>query len=451
MESQKIWSKILSEIKKQVSASTFKTWFAGSFVAKYQEGDQKNILIVSFKNNFLKEQIEKRYLPLINKQALKEIGKDTEVLLIVSQKEKVRTRVKEPIFSGVAPTFLINTRRSDDLNPNHTFENFVVGGSNNLAYLVAKQVVASPGTNYNPLLVYGPTGVGKTHMLQAIGNEIRNRIPDAKVLYASSERFTNDYLESLSNKTQAAFRTKYRNVNILLIDDIQFFAGKESTQDEFFNTFNDLYLAGRQIVIAADRHPKELGKLKERLVSRFLGGMVADITPPDLEMKIVILKTKCKEKGMNLDNDTISYIANSCYGNARELDGILISTLSLARLSGSKIDLETIKSIVQKTQTDNSQRLSPETIISAVCSYFNVKSTDLQSPSRKSSLVFARQILMYFLRKELRMPLEQIGQLVGGRDHSTIIHGLGRVEKGILNNQLAKDEILRIRSLFNNH
>ncbi|OGD87359.1 chromosomal replication initiator protein DnaA [Candidatus Curtissbacteria bacterium RIFCSPHIGHO2_02_FULL_40_17] len=449
MEAKKIWAKILSEIKRHVSASTFKTWFAGSFIVEYKKTAVKSVLIIAFKNNFLKEQVEKRYLPQVAKIASRELGEPTEILLIVTQKQN-QIKEKGPIFSGVAPLQFLKTRQANDLKSDHTFDNFVVGNSNNLAYLVAKQVSENPGTNYNPLLFFGPTGVGKTHLLQAIGNAIKKRAIEAKILYASAEKFTNDYLESLSFKTQASFRARYRGSDVLLVDDIQFLAGKESTQEEFFYTFNELYLANRQIVIAADRHPKELGKLKERLVSRFLQGMVADIAPPDFEMKMAILKTKCKERGMSLDDESISYIANTCFGSARELEGVLISTFSLAKLSGNKVDLAKIKLIVERNQTNN-QKATPQTIIEAVCSYFNVKPSDLSSPSRKSNLVFARQILMYLLRKELQLPLSAIGQFVGGRDHSTIIHGVEKVEKDVLSNQPRKDEVLRIRSLFNNY
>lgn len=362
-------------------------------------------------------------------------------------KEIVPTN-KEPLFSGVAPTTFVKRAGATNLAPSYTFDNFVVGNSNNLAYLVAKQVAQNPGANYNPLFIWGTTGVGKTHLLCAVGNEVKKTAGDAKVIYAPCERFTNDYLESLSNKTNASFRAKYRNCDVLLVDDIQFLAGKESTQDEFFHTFCELVLAQRQIVVASDRHPKELGKLKERLVSRFLQGMVADIAPADFEMKMAILKTKCQERGMTLDEDSISYIAANCFGTAREMEGVLVSTYSAAKLSGTKIDLATIKSIVAKSRPQN-KIVSAQIIMEAVLRHFNVKAEDLSSPSRKSSLVIARQIAMYLLRKELNLPLEQIGQLVGGRDHSTIIHGVEKVERDLSSNQLKKDEILRIRSLFN--
>src|SRR3989338_8380014 len=252
MEGQKIWASILAGIKSQISSSTFKTWFAGSFVLDYNKTEKKNGLL------------------------------QTREFFVVSKNDWQGVLEKnEPLFSGVAPTYIGISRKIDGLNPNHTFENFVVGSSNNLAFLAFNQVGGNLGSVYNPLFVYGPTGVGKTHLLQACGNAVLLEIVDAKVLYVSAEKFTNDYIESLRDRTMAAFRQKYRGVDLLLVDDVQFLAGKESTQDEFFYTFNELYLSGRQIVLAADRHPRELGRLKERLVSRFLGGMAVDVARPD--------------------------------------------------------------------------------------------------------------------------------------------------------------------------
>ena len=263
--------------------------------------------------------------------------------------------------------------------------------------------------------------------------------------------FTNDYLNSLTTKTQASFRSKYRSLDVLLIDDIQFLAGKESTQDEFFYTFNELHLSQRQIVLACDRHPKELGRLKERLISRLVGGMTIDVGPADFEMRLAILKVKCEQKGLQLSDEIVSYIAQSCTSGARELEGFLISVLPLIKLSGNKIGLEEIKAHINKNQSPIRQKPTPEKIIEAVCSHFKLNPDALCGPSRKASLILPRQILMYFLRKELHLPLEQVGRFVGGRDHSTIIYGIDKIEKIIPQNRSWQDEILRIKSFFYNN
>ena len=450
MDGQKVWNNILANLKTQVSSSTFKTWFAGSFVLDFQKKPEKNLLIVAFKNNFLREQVETRYLPLIS-QITQKTGEtnNIEVVFVVASKEdSSKISKKEPIFTGIPLEHSLKTRVAQTIDPNHTFENFVIGPSNNLAFLASKQVASNPGSSYNPLLLYGSTGVGKTHLLQAIGNEILNKTIEARVLYATSEKFTNDYIESLGNRTCASFRSRYRQVDILILDDIQFLSGKESTQDEFFHTLNELSLSGRQVICASDRHPKELVRIKERLTSRFMGGLVADIGLPDLEMKMAILKTKCQEKNIELDDDIVAYVAKSSTGGAREIEGCLVSVLALMKLSPGKLTIEDIKKAVFKSNQCNASKPTPGGIVSAVCKHFRVSSQDLRSPSRHASLVFARQVLMYLLRKQLGFSFDQIGEIVGGRDHSTVIHNVEKIKKLISQNQNKKDEVLRVQLLM---
>ncbi len=449
MDGQKVWNNILAGIKTQVSSSTFKTWFPGSFVLDCKQKADKKLLIVAFKNNFIKEQVETRYLPLISQIAQKNKGGNIEVVFVVASKDKPKTIKNEPIFSGVPMQLNLKSKTAHILNPYHTFDNFVVGPSNNLAFLAAKQVAENPGSSYNPLIIYGPTGVGKTHLLQAIGNEVLNKTVEAKVLYATAEKFTNDYIESLGNKTCASFRAKYRQVDLLIVDDVQFFAGKESTQDEFFHTFNELYLLARQVICASDRHPKELGKLKERLLSRFLGGLVADIGMPDLEMKIAIIRAKCQEKNLSLDDEISTYIAQTSNGGAREIEGNLISVLTLMKLTSGKITIEEIKEAIHKNGQASLNKPTASAIFSAVCKYFRVPAEDLRGPARRASLAFARQVLMYLLRKQLNLPFDEIGRLTGNRDHSTVIHGVAKIENIISQNQAKKDEVSRIQLLVN--
>lgn len=444
MESQKIWSDILSDIKSNVSTSVFRTWFFGSRALEFKNGTEKKLLVVGVKNNFLKEHLEKRFLPVISQAAQNRTKSQVDVVFVVSSvsEEKVQ---REPLFTGIAQRVIIK-KGAEILNPNYTFENFVVGASNNLSFLAAKTTATERGSGYNPLFIYGPTGVGKTHLLHAVGNEFIQSTLDGKTLYVSAEKFTNDYLESLVNKTQIAFRTKYRGLDLLLIDDIQFLAGKESTQDEFFHTFNELVLAGKQVVIVADRHPKELGKLKERLVSRFLGGLAVDVGLPDLEMRMGILKLKCQEKGAQIDEETIRYIAESCEGGARELEGSLISALSLVKLTGGKASTFEIR----KAAGGGRKRQWPDSgkIVSKICAYFGLKKADVYGKSRKAKINLARQVVMYFLRKEAELSYVAVGDLVGGRDHSTVIHAVEKIEE-LKRDSKFGDEILRIKASFN--
>jgi chromosomal replication initiator protein len=448
-DGQKVWAEVLSSLKITVSASSFKTWFSGSYLLEYKKTEDRTLLIIGVKNGFLKEQIEKRYLEVIV-DILKAKGLGSiEIVLVVSQKENASVVSKSaPLLSGIAQNYILDYPKSSSLNPYHNFSNFIVGGSNNLAYIAATQVAGQLGRVYNPLLFYGPTGVGKTHLLQAIGNEILAKYEDAKVLYVTAERFTNDFLESLRNKNQEAFRNKYRHVHLLIIDDIQFLAGKEGTQDEFFHTFNELYLSGKQIIAASDKHPKELGKLKDRLISRFLGGMCADLSMPDIEMKMAIIKAKCGDRGITLDDEIVNYIARECTGGARELEGMLTTTLAHIKLSGSANSVSDIKSALVKNKKI-SKSITAGMIMEACCRHFKSKLSDIKSRSRSASLVKTRQVIMYLLRVELELPLESIGDLLGGRDHATVIHGFKKIEKEISLNQTLKDEVLRILDVIN--
>lgn len=447
-DGKKVWGDVCSRIKSQVSTSTYRTWFSGSFVLDSKQEEGKTLLVVGVKNNFLKEQIENRYKDIVVKAFLDCGFKETSAIFVVAQKDITKVPIGAPIFTGIVPEVLARGTRPDSLNPNHTFGNFIVGFSNNLAYLAATKVAGDLGGSYNPLMIYGSVGVGKTHLLQAIGNQVLSKVIDAKVLYVTSEKFTNDFLDSLRNKTQAAFRQKYRNVDLLLVDDIQFLAGKESTQDEFFHTFNEICLSGRQIVIASDRHPRELGRLKERLVSRFLGGMTADIGLPDLEMRTAIIGAKCAERGVHLEAELINWVANESTGGVRELEGMLTSMLAYMKINAGGATIEEIKSAVRGSKPLIKDVPTPGRITEVVSRHFKVDSMALRGTSRKASIVLARQVLMYFLRTELGLPLEQIGELVGGRDHSTVIHGVEKISRIISANQKKKDDILRIQSLI---
>ena len=405
-------------------------------------------MVVGIKNNFLKEQIENRYKDTVSKAILDSGFKDTSAIFVVANKEPKTDSIKAPIFTGVVQEVITAKTRLDSLNPNHTFSNFVVGFSNNLAYLAATKVAGNLGGAYNPLMIYGSVGVGKTHLLQAIGNQVLSTVIDAKVLYVTSEKFTNDFLDSLRNKTQASFRQKYRTCDLLLVDDIQFLAGKESTQDEFFHTFNEICLSGKQVVLASDRHPRDLGRLKERLVSRFLGGMTADIGLPDLEMRTAIIRAKCAERGMHLDPELVDWVAKESTGGVRELEGILTSMLAYMKINAGKASFEDIKLAVSGNKPSLKNPPTPGRIMEVVSKHFKVDSITLRGSSRKANIVQARQVLMYFLRTELGLPLEQIGDITGGRDHSTVIHGVEKVGRLISANQKRKDDILRIQSLI---
>lgn len=446
-QGQKVWGDVLSALKTSVSASSFKTWFSGSHVMDFQKKEGGNILVIGVGSGFLKEQIEKRYLPIINNYLVSEGEGRAEIVFVVSQKETApKNYAQAPLLSGIATSHITVGRKADALNTNHLFSNLIVGSTNNLAHLAALQVAGNLGKSYNPLVLWGPTGVGKTHMLQAIGNEIMGKYDGARILYVTSEKFTNDFLESLSSHTQSSFRSKYRGVDLLLFDDIQFLAGKESTQDEFFHTFNELVMSGRQVVVASDKHPRDLGKIKERLVSRFLGGMCADIGLPDVEMKTAIIKLKCSERGVVLDGDVVNFIAEECHGGARELEGFLTTALAQMRIAGTlSVDLlkKSILSTSRPTQTITQGRIAE-----VVAKHFKTRFADMRGSSRKFSLVWSRQVAMYLMRTTLGMSYESIGDVFGGRDHSTVMHSIDKVESACRKSTSTRDEVLRLKEVI---
>ena len=444
---EKIWSSILGSVKSQLSASTFKTWFSGSYVAQFTKGENKNVLTVAVRNNFLKEQVETRYLPIIAKVKKEKGFGDVEITFAVDVRKTIKNGQTEPLFTGVAPGYFVGGKRPDALNPSYTFLNFVVGASNNIAYLSSKQVVESLAQNYNPLLIFGPTGVGKTHLMQAAGNEIMSKYAGIKILYTTAEKFTNDYIEAIGARSTAAFRQRYRGADLLLLDDVHFLAGKESTQDEFFYTFNELHMGGKQIILASDRHPRELLRLQERLASRLVGGMTADIGYPDVEMKSAIISQKCREAGVVLDGKIVEFLANSGGGGIRELEGLVVATLAQIKLSGGSIDLARVESLVQINSQAHKNSLTVGQISMAVCKHFRIEEERVRGNSRKAKVAFARQILMYLLRHELGLSLASIGDFVGGRDHSTVIHSIDKIENIIINNSAMRDDILRIKML----
>jgi chromosomal replication initiator protein len=357
--------------------------------------------------------------------------------------KKTQTIPSETIDQLDFQEFKIN--KETNLNPRYTFDSFIVGPFNELPHAAATAVAKNPGSVYNPLFIYGGVGLGKTHLLQAIGNEIIKNFAKKKVKYISSEKFTSEVVSSIRNHEMESFKIKYRNSDVLIIDDVQFLAGKEKTQEEFFHIFNVLYENNKQIIISSDRPPKAIQSLAERLRSRFEGGMIADISLPDLETRIAILKTKAQEKKIDFPEEIYQYIASIVQKNIRELEGALNRLLAHQRINNQPPDLETTKNLLKNLISGPCQMVTPKKIIQVVAEFYDLKEKDILAPSRKKEIVRPRQIAMFLLREELKCSFPFIGRRFSGKDHTTAIYSCRKISQEFLKNKKTEEEIQLIK------
>ncbi len=421
MNNDQLWQSTLGELELLISKANFTTWFKNTFI----ESNNNGCVIVGVPNAFTKAWLEKKYHDYIFK-ALKNIG-NQEIKEIIYQ-----VSVNKPILNFIdQPTAVVLSSTNNqhlNLNQNYTFETFVVGKNNELARAAAVAVVESPGQTYNPLFLYGGAGLGKTHLLQAIGNAILKKHLNKKVVYLTCEKFTNEFIEAISKGGIEKFKNTYRNVDALLVDDVQFLAGKEGTQEEFFHTFNTLHQANKQIVLTSDRPPKAIPTLEHRLVSRFEWGMLADILSPDLETRTAILEAKCKEKNIKLDPKIVSFLASTIQSNIRELEGALNKIVAYHQLNNNEPTVESVKNILQTANLqERGQAVTVKKIINIVAKYYDIKIDDLLGSSRKKQLVIPRQIAMYLMRNEIKASYPTIGQELGNRDHTTAMHAFIKI------------------------
>lgn len=432
MDQQKLWQSALAELEVGLSRPTFKTWFSNARLISLVEEDGQQLATVGVASSYAKEQITNRYLEQLIEILEALSGKPTTVTIEISQKQ---APTKEKPVAGS----LFDEEESDELqleqrirkaqlNPSYTFENFIVGSSNNLAYTAAQAVVKAPGRIHNPLFIYGGVGCGKTHLMHAVGNAILKNRSLSTVLYTSCEQFTNDLIESLKSKTTEKFRNKYRKLDILIVDDIQFLSKSEYAQEEFFNTFNALYNLGHQIILASDRLPEEIPKLADRLTSRFQGGVIVDVQPPDLEMRIAILHAKAQELGDNLPEDVVAFLAENYRGNTRELEGALKRVSATAFAKQEPITLNLAQQSLGLANRELKRRITPRQIVEAVSQECRISMKELTGKKRRHEIVAARQIAMYLLRTKLNLQYERIAEVLGGKDHTTIMYGVTKVE-----------------------
>jgi len=454
MELDELWKAALGEIELQVSRANFKTWLQNTSIADKKGG----VVTVAVPNSFTKEWLENKYHKFILRSLRNLESEIKEVNYQIKQspikedfKGKNAFREEDRVVRKQLDFQELNVNTSTNLNPRYTFDNFIVGSSNELAQAAALAVTKNLGKKYNPLFIYGGVGLGKTHLIQAIGNQVKKEDQTKKVKYVTSERFTSEIISALRSGYLRPndiddFKKRWREIDLLIIDDIQFLAGKEKTQDEFFHTFNALYDAGKQIVLSSDRPPKSIQTLEERLRSRFEGGMIADISYPDLETRIAILKSKAGEKGVILSYEIFEYIAQNIKKNVRELEGALNRLMAANyQLNQKELNLNDVKNILNSILNTPKKSTTLKNIIKAVVEFYDVSEKDLLERSRKKEIVKPRQVIMYLLREELKSSFPFIGLKIGGRDHTTAIHACEKIRKEIELDSNLNDEINLIK------
>jgi len=434
----KIWNQAQAAIKARIGDIAFNTWFGPIKI----KGDKANNLTLEIPDNFFKDWFTTHYLELTNSAVKEASGQECTIQLEVNpsiiKKDK---KDKLQAFESLIKEEPADTVR---LNPKYVFENFVVGPSNRFTHAACLAVAESPAKNYNPLFIYGGVGLGKTHLMQAICHFIKKRAPSTRMVYLTSEKFTNELINAIQHHSMENFRKQYRNTDILLLDDIHFIAGKEATQEEFFHTFNSLHDAHKQIIISSDRPPREINKLEERLISRFSWGLITDIQPPDLETRIAILKKKVEGEKIKIPDDVIGYLAESIKNNIRELEGALIRLSAYSLLEERIINLQLARDILKDMVRESVQTINIDTIQKKVAGFYNLSVNDIKTKKRNKNIVLARQIAMFLAREMTNLSLPEIGQNFGGKDHTTVLHAYNKIKESVEKDQKFKELINRV-------
>ncbi len=444
---KKIWDAALEIIKPDISPTSFNTWFLKIKPINYVN----NTYYFLSENEFEKGILESRHIPLITNALAEVTGKTGQVKIVLKEEDAmIPQNEAAPQISITNVENNISNYQNNSMNPKYTFDSFVIGENNRFAHAACVAVSEAPSERYNPLFIYGGVGLGKTHLMQAIGHYILSYAPHKKVVYVSCEKFTNDFIDAIQNKTNISFRNKYRSADILLIDDIQFLAKKEGTQEEFFHTFNTLHQENKQIVISSDRPPKEIPTLEERLCSRFESGLITDIYAPNFETRIAIIRKKAESFSDEIPNEVLSFIADSIHSNIRELEGALTTVFAYSKLHKVPINLDSAKNALKDIfRKKEDIVITGEYIKEVTAKYFNITVEDMNSKKRTRSISLPRQVAMYITREITDLSLPRIGEEFGGRDHSTVIHACQKIAEEMDTNTDFKNLILRIEREIN--
>jgi chromosomal replication initiator protein len=463
MNTNELWQAVLGELELTLSKANFTTWFKNTYISSCDNGEAT----ISVPNTFTRAWLEKKY----NESILKSLRQSSGGI-VKSIKYEVDSRPQTR--SGLPETFPIqnisapnpsasssvqadvavltqdavskNAQPVGKMTARYTFENFIVGKGNELAHAAAAAVADNPGIKYNPLFVYGGVGLGKTHLVQAIGHEVQKRNKNAKILYSTCERFTNEFIHAVKTGRGKEFKDNYRTVDVLIVDDIQFLTGRDGTQEEFFHTFNALHQANKQVVLTSDRPPKQIPALEQRLVSRFEWGMTVDIISPDYETRIAILEAKCRERNYELDDQIIQHIATAVQSNVRELEGALNKIIAFNQFKNTRPTLENAKQLLSSFgQTQGKKNVTAKVIIETVAAHFDITHQEIVGKCREKRLAFPRQIIMFLMREELSSSYPSIGHEIGGRDHTTAMHAYDKIKKEIEKDEKTKKDVGIIR------
>jgi chromosomal replication initiator protein len=458
MDAKQVWRAALGELQVSLSPANYETWLRDTRLVDVDEQRFR----IAVPNGFAKDWLESRYRSLISQTLARIVGYSVQVEFVVGPSDGADP---EPATAGdpaalaatssngqhvrVEPSRVGGEGGATNLNPRYTFSNFIVGSANRLGHAASLSVAERPGHAYNPLFLYGGVGLGKTHLMHAIGNQVMARFPRKRVVYATSEKFTNEFITSIQQGKIDDFRGRYRRIDLLLIDDIQFIADKERTQEEFFHTFNAIHEDGKQIVLSSDRPPKAILTLEERLRSRFEWGLIADLTAPDLETRIAILRAKAEEGAVPITSDVVEFIARKVVSNIRELEGALNRIVAFASMGATPISIELAQAVLSNVLYNPKKRqVTPERIARAVSDYYSVPMDALQGQKRDKAIVMPRQIAMFLMREETDVSLLRIGAELGGRDHSTVLHACDKISREVANNDELRREIAAVRELI---
>ena len=443
MQEKEAWNIVLEELRQTLSKANFQTWFSGTFFLKMDNGE----VYIGVPNDFVKDWLNDKYKIKVLEIMRGHFPSVRSVTYTVKQIKKDQNPLGPQAENKIAPPLINIDSREDGLNPRYTFRNFVIGSFNELAYASAQAIVKNPGTTYNPFFVYGNVGLGKTHLIQATGQAIKQNFPNKKIFYTTLDAFSSDYVQSVQANKQQQFKEKFKKYDSIIIDDIQFISGKDKTQDELFHLFNNMYNENKQIIFSSDRHPNFIIGLEDRLKSRFHQGMIVDINNPEFESKMLILKEKVASKSNLIDDDIIKYVAQNFGGNIRELEGIVNVLIVQTELKKMPISLSEAKALL-KTHIKEKTSRTPEEIISMICKYYNTDQKLIIGKTRRQDIVYPRQICIYFLREVFNMAYQLIGEKLGGRDHTTIMHSCEKIKHDKEQNPQINKELDEIRQLL---